>query len=130
MAPKTKIKRSLRADHISWGQRTEPLRGKLVSMSWQELKGGAVPKYTLDTSEGRVSFLGTTQIVEAFEQLRMGSEVEIIPEGKVKTGNGYSVMQFEINVYEDSPGDATKPVDSRVVVTPEGEILEAGERLA
>lgn len=127
MANNDKTKRSLRPDFISWSEHKDPVRGKLVSMTWQDMKGGAVPKYTLDTGEGRVSFLGTTQIVEAFEQLRMGADVELIPGDKVKTGQGFFVIQFEINVYEDEPGEADKPPMSRVMVTPSGEEVEATE---
>lgn len=110
MADKGKTKRSLRPDFISWSEYKEPVRGTLIGKSWQDMKGGAVPKYTLETAEGRVSFLGTTQIVEAFEGLRFGSEVELIPGDKVKTGQGFFVIQFEINVYEDEPGEADKVV--------------------
>lgn len=122
MATKTKTKRSLRPDFISWSKHTESVRGHLVSMSWQDMKNGAVPKYTLKTEEGLVSFLGTTQIVEAFEQLKLGSDVELIPGESVRTGNGFNVMQFEINVYEDNPGEATKP-PLPIVVSSDGESL-------
>lgn len=127
MVDKTKTKRSLRPDFISWSERTAPVRGKLISRSWQDMKGGTVPKYTLETEDGRVSFLGTTQIVEAFEDIRFGSEVELIPGPKVKTGQGFNVITFEINVYEDEPGEADKPVRSRLMVTAEGEEVDAEE---
>ena len=130
MPTKGKTKRSLRPDFISWSDYKDPVRGKLVNMSWQDMKGGAVPKYTLETAGGRVSFLGTTQIVEAFETLRMGADVELIPGDKVKTGQGFFVIQFEINVYEDEPGEADKPPRSRIMVTAEGEEVEAEEAAA
>lgn len=127
MAAKEKTKRSLRPDFISWSEQTEPIRGKLITMSWQDMKGGAVPKYTLETADGRVSFLGTVQIVEAFDQLRLGADVEVIPGEKVRTGNGFNVIQFEINVYEDEPGEADKPAAMEVMVTSEGEEIFAAE---
>lgn len=130
MAVKEKTKRSLRPDFISWSEHKDPVRGKLIGMAWQDMKGGAVPKYTLDTGEGRVSFLGTTQIVEAFDGLRIGADVELIPGDKVKTGQGFFVIQFEINVYEEEPGEADKSPTERVITSSEGEELFADEAAA
>ena len=123
MPPKEKTKRSLRPEFISWSERAEPLRGFYRAMSWQDMKTGDVPKYTLDTENGLVSFLGTTQIVEAFENLRFGADVELIPGGKVKTGNNFMVIQFEINVYEDEPGESDKKLTDVHLVSSEGEEL-------
>lgn len=129
MVDKEKTKRSLRPDFISWSEHKDPVRGKLVGMSWQDMKGGAVPKYTLDTGDGRISFLGTTQIVEAFETLRMGADVELLPGDKVKTGQGFFVIQFEINVYEDEPGEFDKPTGTQVFVSSDGEELFGKEEV-
>ena len=130
MPSNQKTKRSLRPDFISWSERTEPIRGKYVAMSWQDMKGGAVPKYTLETENGRVSFLGTTQIVEAFETLRIGADVELIPGDKVRTNNGFMVQQFEINVYEETPGEADKKPSQVVMVSSDGEELFEEEAAA
>lgn len=128
MADKAKTKRSLRPDFIQWADRETPVRGIYRGMDWVEMQNGAVPKYTLVTEDGPVSFLGSVQLVEAFTGLRFGADVEVIKLETAKTGRGRQVFQFEINVYEDEPGEADKPPATQVMVTSEGEELFGEER--
>lgn len=108
MADKEKTKRSLRPEFIKWSDRTDPVRGTYKAMDWVDMSEGAVPKYTLLTDGGLVSFLGTTQLVEAFDGLRFGADVEVIKLEEGRTSKNRRIFQFEVNVYEDEPGEADK----------------------
>ncbi len=93
---KTEGRKALIPEFIKWTEREEPLIGVLVNVDYVELNDVAVPRYTIMTDSNRVSFLGTVQLVEALEQVKIGSRVEIIPGERVKTRKGFVVNTFAV----------------------------------
>ena len=117
MATVTKYRSVTGTFKNGWGE-GEIIEGMYVGVQWVDMKSGVVPRYTLDTIGGPVSFLGTTQLITAFQRLRKGTEVRITYLGEERVASGFKVKLFNVEVAEgtdlvtvgDSDGQETLPL--------------------
>jgi len=91
---------SIKPRFVQFDDIGDDVEGRLTAVDYVEMKTGACPKYTLDTGEEMVSFLGTVQMVEAFSKVRYGTMVRVEYTGEVKTGQGFKVKEFNVLVEE------------------------------
>lgn len=89
------------------------MTGTLLAREWVDLTGGTCPKYIVATDEGRVAFLGTTQIAECLEGLGMGTLVRVTYTGEVKRPGGRKLKEFNVEVADGqvSVPNAETPAD-------------------
>lgn len=97
--------RRIRGEFIRFDEPGVYQEGRYDGYVLVEVKSGrdvvSVPKYTLQTEDGPVSFLGTTQIVEALSRVPMGTYVSLCWTGEeTRTTQGYKVKEFDILMEE------------------------------
>lgn len=95
---------SIKPQFTTFEAEGEFVQGYLVDLIYIDMKTGAVPKYTLNSSDGPISFLGTVQVVEALSRVKMGTLIKIIYLGETKTQGGFKVKDFDIMVALEEGG--------------------------
>jgi len=109
--------------HLAVG---ETLEGRLVTCDPTQLK---VNNYTLDTGEELVTFLGTAAL-DKLISTEVGSLVRITYKGDQKSGSGFSVKQFNVQVYRESAEEAEETGVGELpeILEPEPESKAAKEK--
>ena len=110
-----KDRKSLKPVFVKFENPGDKVEGKWIGTSWVEGENGAYPLYILEDVVGRVKFAGTVQIVEALEDLRIGTYFGVELVEVTNLTKGRKMKEFNVYTFD---GESVK------VDTNTGEITE------
>ena len=90
--------KSIKPEFVTFDAEGLTVEGKLIGVENVQIREMSVPKYQLMTPEGSISFLGTTQLVEALSSVTLGSIIRVVYKGEVKGGQYGKYKDFDVFV--------------------------------
>lgn len=102
---------SVKPNFITFENEGDEVIGYLISLDYVDMKTGAVPKYTLNSADGPVSFLGTVQMVETLSRIPFGTLVRLIFLGLRTTQGSFKVKDFDIQVAVGEDGRVPEMIE-------------------
>jgi len=98
--------KEIMTEKISFEEVGMEVIGRVMAKGEAQMTSGTVGTYILQTADGEVSFLGTTQLDRALAGVQLGELVRIIYQGQVKTTQGRRMKTFQILRWEpDQPNE-------------------------